>query len=105
MAKTPYLTDPRDTYLSPNSAGHGARQRAVCAPKKPPAAKTLRHRLNRTTGFSLGGVILGAAGCLFGASMPYQHPVGMAVSVMWWGIYLGCFGASLGALLGMWAER
>jgi hypothetical protein len=48
---------------------------------------------------------LGAGGCLFGASMPYHHPVGVAVSVLWWGLYFGCFGTSLGALLGLWAEQ
>jgi hypothetical protein len=37
--------------------------------------------------------------------MPYHHPVGVVVSVFWWGLYLGCFGMSLGALVGMWAEQ
>jgi hypothetical protein len=37
--------------------------------------------------------------------MPYRHPVAVTISVLWWGIYLGCFGASLGALLGLWAEQ
>jgi hypothetical protein len=61
--------------------------------------------LARTIGFWLGGFILGAAGCLWGASMPYQHPMGVAVSIVWWGIYFAFLGASLGALLGLWAER
>jgi hypothetical protein len=37
--------------------------------------------------------------------MPYQHPVGVVVSVLWWGWYFGCLGMSLGALLGLWAEQ
>jgi hypothetical protein len=65
----------------------------------------LGRRFNRTTGFWLGGVIFGAGGCFWGASMPYEYPVGVALSVLWWGIYVGFLGASLGALLGLWAER
>ena len=105
MATTPRPTDLRNTPLSPIPAGHGARRRAVCLPQEPPAANPLRRRFNRTIGSWLGGVILGAGGCLVGASMPYQHPVGVAVSVLWWGLYFGCFGMSLGALVGLWAER
>jgi hypothetical protein len=33
--------------------------------------------------------------------MPYTHPVAIAISMIWWGIYAGCFGPSLGALLGL----
>src|SRR5262245_35931161 len=50
------------------------------------------------------GAFLGVGGCILGSCMPYRHPVAVALSVLWWGIYLGCFGASVGALLGMWAE-
>jgi hypothetical protein len=56
-------------------------------------------------GFWLGGISLGAAGCILGACMPYQRPVAVAMSVVWWGVYLGCFGASLGALLGLLTGR
>jgi hypothetical protein len=105
MSKTPHLTKLRNKPLSLIPAERGARQRAVSTPKEPAAAKPLRHWFNRNIGFRLGGVILGAGGCLLGASMPYQHPVGVAVSLLWWGIYLGCLGASLGALMGLWAER
>ena len=63
-----------------------------------------RLRFDRTIGFCLGGVVLGTAGCLLGAAMPYRHPVAVAANVLWWGIFLGCLGASLGALLGLWAE-
>jgi hypothetical protein len=37
--------------------------------------------------------------------MPYQHPVAVTISVLWWGIYLGFFGASLGAVLGLLTSR
>ena len=50
-------------------------------------------------GFWLGGVTFGIGGCLVGGRMPYQHPVALAFSVIWWGIYVGSLGASLGALL------
>jgi hypothetical protein len=53
-----------------------------------------------TIGFWLGGFTLGMGGCLLGACMPYRHPVGVAISVFWWGIYLGCIGAWLGAMFG-----
>jgi hypothetical protein len=43
---------------------------------------------------------MGIAGCVLGAYMPYQHPVGISISVLWWGIYLGCLGASIGAGVG-----
>jgi hypothetical protein len=59
----------------------------------------------RTVGFWLGGGLLGTAGCILGVCMPYQHPVAVAISVFWWGIYLGCFGASVGALIGVFTER
>jgi hypothetical protein len=56
-------------------------------------------------GFWLGGLVLGTAGCILGACMPYRHPVAVTISVVWWGIYLGCSGAGFGALFGMWIDR
>jgi hypothetical protein len=56
-------------------------------------------------GFWLGGVVLGTAGCLLGAFMPYRQPVAVAVSVLWWGVYLGSFGASVGALIALFTEN
>jgi len=58
----------------------------------------------RTAGFWLGGIVLGVGGCILGGCMPYSHPVGVTVSVLWWGLFFGCFGASIGAALGLWAE-
>jgi hypothetical protein len=56
-------------------------------------------------GFWLGGLTLGAVGCIVGASMPYHHPLAIAISAIWWGIYVGCFGGSIGALIGLCARR
>src|SRR5262249_26478241 len=65
-----------------------------------------RHWFDRIAmGFWLGGVGLGMGGCILGACMPYHHPVAVAISVLWWGIYLGCLGASIGALWGLMTER
>ena len=58
-----------------------------------------------TIGFWLGGGLLGTGGGLLGVGLPDHHPAAVALSVLWWGIYLGCFGASIGALLGLWAEQ
>jgi hypothetical protein len=62
-------------------------------------------RFDRAIGFWLGGALLGVGGCILGICMPYRHPVAVTISALWWGIYLGCSGAILGALLGMWAEQ
>jgi hypothetical protein len=37
--------------------------------------------------------------------MPYRHPVAVTTSVLWWGIYLGCFGTGIGALVGTLTRR
>jgi hypothetical protein len=63
-------------------------------------------RIRRSTvGFWLAGVILGTAGCVLGASISYHHPVARVLSALWWGIYFGCFGASIGALIGLYMDR
>ena len=71
--------------------------------RKSPAPRARFAR--RTIGFWLGGGFLGTAGCILGVCMPYQHPVAVMISVLWWGIYLGCFGARVGALIGLFTER
>jgi hypothetical protein len=68
------------------------------------SAGELCGRFDRIVGFWLGGALLGIGGCILGGFMPYSHPVAVTISVLWWGIYLGCLGASIGALLGSWAE-
>jgi hypothetical protein len=81
----------------------GERVGETCPPKS--AATANRRRFNRTFGFWLGGALLGVGGCILGAWMAHPDPVVVTFSVLWWGIYLGCFGASIGALLGLWAEQ
>jgi len=68
--------------------------------------KSVRERLrfDHTIGFRLGALIRGKVGCVLGASAPYHHPVAVTLSTLWWGTYLACFGASVGAQLGMAAE-
>jgi anti-anti-sigma factor len=63
-----------------------------------------RRRFDRTIGFWLGGIVLTTAGCIIGATLPYEHPVGVVTSMIWWGIYAGASGASVGVLLGILAE-
>jgi hypothetical protein len=57
-----------------------------------------------TIGFWLSGGLLGPGGCILGVCMPYHHPVAVVISVLWWGIYLGCLGASVGALIVLLTE-
>jgi hypothetical protein len=37
--------------------------------------------------------------------MPYRHPAAVAISVLWWGVYLGCLGAGIGSLMGLLTKR
>jgi hypothetical protein len=76
---SPYSTDRQDLSDAPIAARDRETTRAIS------------RRFHRGIGFWLGGVILGAGGCLWGASMPYQHPVGVAISILWWGIFFGCW--------------
>src|SRR5262249_16866855 len=68
------------------------------------AAANPRRRFGRTLGFWLGVLVLGMAGCILGARLAYPHLVARTISVLWCGIFLGCFGASTGGLLGLWAD-
>ena len=79
----------------------------TCARKRQSgASRSRRRRFDRVSiGFWLGGATLGTGGGILGACMPYHHAVAIAISVIWWGIYLGCFGASLGALFGMCTDK
>ena len=58
-----------------------------------------------TIGFWLGAAGMAVGGCLLGALMPYRHPVAVAISVLWWGLFFGCYGASVGALVGFLTDR
>jgi hypothetical protein len=76
------------------------RQIAVRFHKWRSVPKVVRGADRVAIGLFLGGVVLGTAGCILGACMPYRHPVGVTISILWWGIYLGCLGASIGAGIG-----
>jgi hypothetical protein len=100
MSNPPRLTELRNPSPLSLPATKEAWQGAVRSPNA-----RLRRRFDRTIGFWLGGALLGVGGCILGICMPYRHPVAVTISVLWWGMYLGCFGASIGALLGLWAEQ
>ena len=106
MATAPRLIDPRDPPGSPTPGENGHWRGAVRSYHGQPAADHCRRRFNRVTlGFWLGGLVLGTGGCILGACQPYRHAVAVTISVLWWGIYFGCFGASIGALVGLWTDR
>ena len=105
MTSTPFLKDPRKTRRSPTTLGSWELQDAVRLHAGQAAPNGVRRRFDRVIGLWLGGIVLGTGGCILGASLPYRHPVGVTLSVLWWGFYFGCFGMWLGAVLGMWAER
>jgi anti-anti-sigma factor len=67
--------------------------------------RTGRFRLNRTRGFWIGAALLATTGCLIGATFPCHYAAGLAMSMLWWGIYFGAPGACVGALLGLLDER
>jgi hypothetical protein len=102
------LEDRAPPTITPTSAGGKAKQHRGAEKPREQAPGSLVHtgRFSPVTiGFWLGGAGMGTGGCLLGALMPYRHPVAVAVSVLWWGIYLGCFGASVGALIALFTER
>jgi hypothetical protein len=106
MTRTQFLSDPRSSPATLVFKGAGQCQRANRPDKGRPVASPCRRRFDRVTlCFWVGGALATAAGGLFAASMPYQYPVGLAISVLWWGIYGGCTGASLSALFCWLVER
>jgi hypothetical protein len=100
-------TESREETPRPVLAEHKTRQKTACAViEEVGASPSRRRRFDRASiGFWLGGISLGTVGCILGAYMPYHHPVALAISAIWWGIYAGCFGASLGALFGFLTTR
>ena len=99
--------DCRKMAVRPSQSGTG-RYRAsywVRASGVNPTTTIKHRRSGRAVGFWLGGILFAAGGCLFGATRAYEQPVGVAISAVWWSIYFGCFGTSIGALLGLWAEK
>jgi hypothetical protein len=103
-------TNVHDVNAFPGSTGLGNQQCTIRPYNRRTAAEPDHHRFNRVAmGFWLGGLTLAVAGCILGAFMPYRHPVSVTISILWWGIYLGCLGASIGAaiggLFGLWWDR
>ena len=94
MIQAAHLRDQQTSVPSPSPTGGQGRPRTV-----------RRLRLDRTLGFWLGGFVFGTAGCVIGFCFPYHHPVAVTVSVLWWGFYFGWLGASVGAGIGLLAER
>ena len=105
---TESLEERAPSTLTCNPAGGKAKQhQRLCAPREQ-ARKSVVHTgpfTPVTIGFWLGAAGMGTGGCLLGALMPYRHPVAVALSVLWWGLYFGCFGASVGALVGVLTDR
>jgi hypothetical protein len=92
----------RDTLHAPDQRKLSRRNANANREWKSPARSP---RLDRPTiGFWVGGGLLGTGGCILGVCMPHHHPVAMVLSALWWGIYLGCFGASVGALIALFTE-
>jgi hypothetical protein len=87
------------------------REQSTFFPSSVTEAKREQQRVPRrpwsriTLGFWLDGILFGTAGCILGASLSYHHPVARVVSEVWWSIYFGCFGASLGVLPGLFLKR
>ena len=98
-------TASRKPMYVPMIAESEARTQTTRAGKRRAVVSPPRRFDRVSVGFWLGGATLGTGGCILGGCMPYHHPVAMAISVIWWGIYLGCFGASIGALFGLFTHR
>ena len=107
MPTTSSLRDLRNLGRAPTNAGSRDWQEAVRSDIQHVATNSsaFPRRFDRVIGLSFGGIVLGTGGCILGASMPYRHPVGITISMLWWGIYFGCFGMWLGAVLGASVER
>ena len=105
MVYTPRPTRLRNPSPFPITTSTWEWQRADYPRTGQGEANPFRRPFDRLTlGFRIGGLALGMAGCILGACMPYERPVAVAMSVLWWGLYLGCLGASLGALLALFTE-
>jgi hypothetical protein len=101
----PTFNIPTEPTTITQQGSEGASASGGAAVKAVTHRKSGRRFKSATIGFWLGGLALGTGGCILGACMPYSHPVAVTISVLFWGIYLGCFGASVGALLGWCADR
>src|SRR5262249_11440739 len=102
---TEYPANNETTTFVPVTAESAVRTGTARAERKRTSARLPRRSDRVSLGFWVGGATFGTAGCVAGYLMPYHHPVAIAVSVIWWGIYIGCFGASLGALVALFTTR
>ena len=105
MASTKCSSDSRRRTYVPLIAKSDSRTETTRNGKMPTVADPLRPRDRVSVGFWIGAVTLGIAGCVLGGYMPYQHPVATTMSVIWWGIFMGCFGGSLGGLLALTTQE
>jgi hypothetical protein len=94
MHSIPRSTDRRNITSSPITEGTGA------------GNGTLRRLfVDRTIRCWLCVIALGTAGCIFGARMPYAQSSAVAMSVLWWGFYFGCFGWGISVWISLFTER
>jgi len=103
MVNTECSTDSQRPTLVPVTPEDEAWNRTAGVGGRQTVASLSRWRRfdRRSIGFWLAGATSGIGGCIFGACMPYQHPAAIVISIIWWGVYLGCLGASIGALIGV----
>jgi hypothetical protein len=106
MTRTLRLTDRPNPSPTSLPAEDRQWQRAVHLHRDKATVNPSRRRFDKITiACLLGGIVLGTVGGILGACMPYRHPVAVGMSVLWWSIYCGCFGVSLGAWCSCFTER
>src|SRR5262249_28363514 len=105
MPNTKCPSDSRKRTYVPLIADSEPKTGTARSRKTPTLANPPRQRDRVTIGFWIGAIALGIAGCVLGGYMPYQHPVATAMSIFWWGIFMGCFGGSLGGLLALTTQE
>ena len=104
MINTECSLESRKTVLVLDIAENEVRTAPTRARRKLVDSVPSRRFDRASIGFWLGGATFGTVGCILGYCMPYHHPVAIAISMIWWGIYIGCLGASLGGLIGLFTR-
>ena len=104
MTNTECSLESRKTVLVPVIAKDEVRTGTARARRKRSVSEPSRRFDRASIGFWLGGATFATVGCIVGYCMPYHRPVAIAISMIWWGIYIGCLGASLGALIGLFTR-
>jgi len=100
----------RDSGPFPITTEKWNRQAATRPHKRQTALIAFRRHFDPLTiGFMIGGVAFAMGGCILGICMPYHHPIGVNISMLWWSIFLGIIGAYIGAcvgqLFGIWEDH